>query len=95
VYKPTPAVLVLDGSVERALRAIAIGPENWMFVGSDTDGHTASALSGVIASCERPRRLTLLCHRVDGTIMDSGTSGWQWQWTCWQLTWRCYGRRPG
>lgn len=44
--------LVLDNNrSERALRAIAVGRKNWLFVGSDEHGESAGHLLSLIASC--------------------------------------------
>lgn len=46
--------LELDNNkAERALRGIAIGRKNWMFVGSENGGHTAATLFTIIASAVR------------------------------------------
>ena len=53
-------VYMLDGDLnidnnaaENALRRIAIGRNNWMFLGSDNGGRTAAILFSFIASCQR------------------------------------------
>ena len=40
-----------NNATERALRGIAVGRRNWMFVGSDVGGRTAAVLMSFIASC--------------------------------------------
>jgi hypothetical protein len=46
--------LAIDNNVaERALRGIALGRKNWLFVGSRNGGHTAAILFSLIASCKR------------------------------------------
>ena len=37
---------------ERAMRPIAIGRKNWLFVGSESAGHRAAVLASLIASCK-------------------------------------------
>ena len=37
---------------ERAMRPIAIGRKNWLFVGSERAGHRAAVLTSRIASCK-------------------------------------------
>lgn len=53
-------VYLLDGDLaidnnasENALRRIAIGRKNWMFLGSDNGGRTAAVLFSIIATCQR------------------------------------------
>jgi transposase len=46
--------LAIDNNVaERALRGIAIGRRNWLFLGSDRGGHAAATHFSLIASCLR------------------------------------------
>ena len=48
--------LNIDNNVaERALRRIAVGRNNWLFMGSDNGGRTAAILFSLIATCERHR----------------------------------------
>jgi len=50
----TDGELNIDNNIaERALRRIAIGRNNWTFLGSDTGGHTAATLFALVATCER------------------------------------------
>jgi transposase len=52
----TDGDLDIDNNVaERALRRIALGRANWMFMGSDNGGNTAAVLFSFIATCERHR----------------------------------------
>jgi transposase len=37
---------------ERAMRPIAIGRKNWLFVGSERAGHRAAILTSLVASCK-------------------------------------------
>ncbi len=37
---------------ERAMRPIAIGRRNWLFVGSERAGHRAAILTSLVASCK-------------------------------------------
>jgi transposase len=53
-------VYLLDGDLnidnnisENALRRIAVGRKNWMFLGSDNGGRTAAVLFSMIATCQR------------------------------------------
>jgi hypothetical protein len=50
----TDGDLSIDNNIsERALRRIAVGRNNWEFMGSDNGGTTAAALFSLIATCER------------------------------------------
>ena len=42
-----------NNRTERAIRGIAIGRNNWTFLGSDTGGKTAAVLRSFTASCQR------------------------------------------
>lgn len=42
-----------NNSAENALRWIAVGRNNWTFLGADTGGHTAAVLFSFIATCQR------------------------------------------
>jgi hypothetical protein len=54
----TNGELAIDNNVsENALRRVAIGRNNWMFLGSDNGGNTGAVLFSLIATCQR--------HRVD------------------------------
>ena len=44
--------LSIDNFAERAMRPIAIGRKNWLFVGSQQAGHRAAVLTSLIASCK-------------------------------------------
>jgi transposase len=45
--------LSLDNNfAERAMRPIAIGRKNWLFVGSERAGHRAAILTSLVASCK-------------------------------------------
>jgi len=47
------AELALDNNVsERALRAIAIGRKNFLFVGTDRAGENLGVLQSLVATCE-------------------------------------------
>ena len=53
--------LAIDNNVaERGLRPIALGRNNWLFVGSETGGHTAAVLFTMTSTCHR--------HRVDPLV---------------------------
>jgi transposase len=43
---------ITNNDSERALRHIAIGRKNWLFVGSDTSGESAANIFSVVASCK-------------------------------------------
>jgi hypothetical protein len=54
----TDGNLRIDNNIaENALRRVAIGRKNWIFVGSDNGGATAAVLFTLIATCQR--------HKVD------------------------------
>jgi transposase len=40
-----------NNPVERALRRVAIGRKNWMFLGSETGGRTAAVLMSLLSTC--------------------------------------------
>ena len=42
-----------NNATERAIRGIAIGRNNWTFLGSDSGGKTAAVLRSFVASCQR------------------------------------------
>jgi transposase len=42
-----------NNATERALRGIAIGRKNWLFVGSENGGRRAAILFSLIATCKR------------------------------------------
>ena len=42
-----------NNATERAIRGVAVGRHNWMFLGSDNGGRTAAVLRSFIASCGR------------------------------------------
>ena len=44
--------LAIDNFAERAMRPIAIGRKNWLFVGSQQAGHRAAILTSLVASCK-------------------------------------------
>ena len=45
--------LAIDNNfAERAMRPIAIGRKNWLFVGSEQAGHRAAILTSLVASCK-------------------------------------------
>ena len=50
----TDGRLSIDNNVaENALRRVALGRKNWLFVGSDNGGRTAAVLYSLISSCKR------------------------------------------
>ena len=42
-----------NNRVERSLRPIVVGRNNWLFYGSDKGGRTGAVLSSLIVSCKR------------------------------------------
>lgn len=42
-----------NNATERAIRGIAVGRNNWTFLGSDSGGRTAAVLRSFVASCQR------------------------------------------
>jgi hypothetical protein len=42
-----------NNAMERALRGVAVGRKNWLFVGSDRAGHSAAILMSLVATCKR------------------------------------------
>ncbi len=50
----TDGRLSIDNNVaENALRRVALGRKNWLFVGSDNGGRTAAILYSLISTCKR------------------------------------------
>ena len=50
----TEGFLAIDNNAaERALRQIALGRKNWLFVGSQGGGHTAAILFSITSTCHR------------------------------------------
>ena len=47
-----PTETIDNNFAERAMRPIAIGRKNWLFVGSEQAGHRAAVLTSLIASCK-------------------------------------------
>jgi transposase len=50
-YTEDPALPIDNNPVERALRRVAVGRRNWLFLGSETGGETAAILMSLLASC--------------------------------------------
>ncbi len=42
-----------NNATERAIRGVAVGRHNWMFLGSDEGGKSAAVLRSFVASCQR------------------------------------------
>jgi transposase len=57
VYATDGDLAIDNNAAENALRRVAIGRKNWLFLGSNTGGLTAAILFSLIASCDR--------HKVD------------------------------
>ena len=53
VYTTDGDLAADNNAAENALRRIAVGRNNWTFLGSDHGGNTAAVLFSFIASCER------------------------------------------
>ena len=52
-YTDDPALNIDNNTAERAIRAIAVGRKNWLFLGSDRGGHAAAIHFSLIASAKR------------------------------------------
>ena len=49
----TDGILAIDNNTsENAIRTVALGRKNWLFVGSNQGGRTAAVLFSMIASCK-------------------------------------------
>jgi hypothetical protein len=57
VYTTDGDLAIDNNASENALRRVAIGRKNWVFLGSDNGGSTAAVPFSLIATCQR--------HRVD------------------------------
>jgi transposase len=57
VYTTDGDLEIDNNKSENALRRIALGRKNWIFLGSDNGGRTAAILFSLIATCQR--------HKVD------------------------------
>jgi transposase len=44
--------LSIDNNTERSLRGVAVGRNNWTFLGSDRGGRTMAVLRDFVSSCE-------------------------------------------
>jgi transposase len=52
-YTDDPALNIDNNAAERAIRAIAVGRKNWLFLGSDDGGRAAAIHFSLIASAKR------------------------------------------
>ena len=52
-YTDDPALNIDNNTAERAIRAIAVGRKNWLFLGSDRGGQAAAIHFSLIASAKR------------------------------------------
>jgi transposase len=52
-YLESGSLEIDNGSSERALRPVAVGRSNWLFLGSDRGGRTAAILMSLCATCKR------------------------------------------
>jgi len=55
VYTTDGDLNIDNNPAENAVRRIALGRKNWLFVGSDRGGCTAAVLFSLIATCRRHR----------------------------------------
>ena len=53
VYTTKGELAIDNNASENALRRVALGRKNWLFVGSDNGGETAAILFTMIASCQK------------------------------------------
>jgi len=51
-YCEDGALSIDNNHTERSLRGIAVGRNNWLFVGSDRGGKTMAILRSFVGSCE-------------------------------------------
>lgn len=52
-YLDDPSLDIDNNDAERAIRPIAVGRRNWLFVGSDRAGHSMAVIYSLLASCLR------------------------------------------
>ena len=57
VYTTDGDLNIDNNPAENAVRRIALGRKNWLFVGSDRGGCTAAVLFSLIATCRRAVRV--------------------------------------
>jgi len=50
-YTEDPTSPIDNNVAERAIRAVAVGRKNWLFLGSENGGHTAATLMSLIGTC--------------------------------------------
>ena len=55
VYLTDGRIPIDNNLAENAIRPIALGRKNWLFVGSETGGHTAAILMSFTATCRKNR----------------------------------------
>ena len=46
---------IRNATAENAIRPVAVGRKNWLFVGSERGGHTAAVLFSLLATCQQNR----------------------------------------
>ncbi|NGX60417.1 MAG: hypothetical protein KR126chlam3_01590 [Chlamydiae bacterium] len=51
-YTTHPEARLDNNIAERAIRPLAIGRKNWLFVGSEAGGHAAAVLLSLVQSCQ-------------------------------------------
>jgi hypothetical protein len=51
-YSEDGGLAIDNNHTERSLRGIAVGRNNWLFVGSDRGGRTMAILRSFVGSCE-------------------------------------------
>jgi len=50
-FTEDPSLPIDNNAAERAIRRVAIGRKNWLFLGSETGGRTAAILMSVLGTC--------------------------------------------
>jgi len=50
-FTEDPRLPLDNNAAERAIRRVAIGRKNWLFLGSETGGHTAAILMSLLGTC--------------------------------------------
>jgi len=53
VYLQDGRLPIDNNLAENAIRGIALGRKNWLFVGSEKGGHTAAVLMTIVATCRK------------------------------------------
>ena len=50
-FTENPRFPIDNNAAERAIRRVAIGRKNWLFLGSETGGQTAAVLMSLLGTC--------------------------------------------